>query len=670
MVNIKDLFQKGYKYHQAGNLDAAITFYLKILNEQPEHTDTIFLTGTLHLQQGNFDAATVFLKKTISLRPNYAMAYNNLGAAQQSQGKFDEAINSYRLAIKLKPDYAEAHKNLGNALREKGKLDEAIASYRQATALNPNDAEAHNDLGAALQKSGKLDEAIESHRQAIRLKPDYAMAYGNLGAALKEQGKLDEAIASYRQALSLKPDYAEAYYNLGNALKIHGKTDEAIKSYKQAITLKQNYASAYVNLGLALQEQGKLDEAVEIYRQALSVKPDHAEAYNNLGAALQEQGKLDEAVESYRQALSLKSDYAEAHNNLGAALHEQGKLDEAVASYDRAIDLKSDYVDAHTNRSFALLLRENFEQGWQEYEWRLRAKNRVSPTFQQPRWDGSPLNGRTILVHAEQGLGDTIQFIRYLPLVKARGGHVIFKCQPDLFRLLRGCKGFDEIIKQTPTHQSAVRFDIHIPLLSLPGIFGTTLDTIPSDASYITVDPNLVTQWRMRLGHNEDFKIGIVWAGNPNHNTDRSRSCSLADFAPLADIPGLVFYSLQKGPASIEAFNPPDDMKLVNLEDELNDFADTAAVIANMDLVISVDTAVAHLAGAIGKTVWTLLPFVPDWRWLQNRDDSPWYPSMRLFRQIKSPIPPFRKGGKRGIWAGVFKRVKKTLNSHLLLKVN
>ena len=709
MVNIKDLFQKGYKYHQEGNLDAAITFYLKILNEQPEHTDTTFLIGTLHLQQGNLDAATVFLKKAIELKPNYAMAYNNLGAVQQAQGKFDEAIGSYRLAIKLKPDDAEVHKNLGHALREKGKLDEAIASYRQATALNPNNAEAHNDLGAALQKSGKLDEAIESHRQAIRLKPDYAMAYGNLGAALKEQGKLDEAIASYRQAtalnpnnaeahndlgaalqksgkldeaieshrqaLSLKPDYAEAHNNLGTALQEQYKLDEAIASYRQALSLKPEYAEAYYNLGNALKTHGKIDEAIKSYKQAIRLKPDYATAYVNLGLALQEQGKLDEAAASYGRALSLKPDHAEAYNNLGAALHEQGKLDEAVASYNRAIGLKSDYVDAHTNRSFALLLRENFEQGWQEYEWRLRAKNRVSPTFQQPRWDGSLLNGRSILVHAEQGLGDTIQFIRYLPLVRARGGYVIFKCQPNLFRLLRGCKGFDEIIKQTPTHQSAVRFDIHIPLLSLPGIFGTTLDTIPSDASYITVDPTLVTQWQMRLGHNEDFKIGIVWAGSPKHNMDRRRSCSLADFAPLTDpsdpsptsfwrgviragTPGLTFYSLQKGPASVEVNDPPKGMNIINLADELDDFTDTAAVIANLDLVISVDTAVAHLAGAIGKTVWTLLPFMPDWRWLQKRDDSPWYPSMRLFRQIKP-----------NDWSGVFKRVKKTLISNFGLQI-
>ncbi len=649
-MNIKDLFQKGYKYHQSGNLAAATTCYIKILDKQPEHIDTIFLAGTLLLQQGNFDAATAFLKKTIALKPDYATAYGILGAAQQSQGKFEEAIDNYRLAIRLKPDDAEVYKNLGNALREKGKLDEAIISYRKATVLNPDDAEAYNDLGATLQKSEKFDGAIESHRQAIRLKPDYAKAHNNLGVALKEQGKRDEAIASYRQALSLKPDYAEAHNNLGVALQKQEKLNEAIASYDKAIALKPDYAEAYYNLANALKVHGKTDEAIKSYKQAITLDQNNANAYINLGIAFQEQGKPDEAIASYRHALSLKPECVDAHNNLGAPLQEQGKLDEAIASYDRAISLKPDFAEAHINKSLALLLTENFEQGWQEYEWRLRTKNRSSSTLHQPGWDGTLLNGRSILVHAEQGLGDTIQFVRYLPMVRARGGYVIFKCQPNLFRLLRNCKGFDKIIEQTPTSESAVQFDVHIPLLSLPGIFGTTTDTIPSEASYITANPNLVTQWQMRLDHNEDFKIGIVWAGNPKHKDDRKRSCSLADFAPLANIPDLTFYSLQKEPASTEACNPPENMKLINLENELKDFTDTAAVIANLDLVISVDTAVAHLAGGLGKPVWNLLYFAPDWRWLRNRNDSSWYPSMRLFRQTRP-----------NDWAGVFEQVKKVL---------
>ncbi len=303
------------------------------------------------------------------------------------------------------------------------------------------------------------------------------------------------------------------------------------------------------------------------------------------------------------------------------------------------------------NRSFVLLLTKNFEEGLPEYEWRSRATNCTTHAFQQPGWDGTPLNGKSILVHAEQGFGDTIQFVRYLPMVQAKGGHMILECQNSLFHLLKNNAGVYDVIERTPDCKSLDHIDVHVPLLSLPGIFGTKLDTIPSVVPYIMVDPGLVKQWRTRLSHNDAYKVGIVWAGNPLHKyVYYKRSCSLADFAPLVDIPGLVFYSLQKGPASVEANDPPKGMNIINLVDELNDFTDTAAVIANLDLVISIDTSVAHLAGAIGKPVWNLLSFVPDWRWLLDRDDSPWYPGMRLFRQTQL-----------NNWEGVFKQVKMAL---------
>ena len=554
-------------------------------------------------------------------------------------------------AITLKPDYAMAHCNLGALLQEQGKLDEALESYRQTIILKPDYAMAHNNLGAALHEQGKLDRAIVSYRQAITLKPVYVEAHNNLGTTLKEQGKLDEAIVSYRQAITLKPDYVEAHNNLGTTLKEQGKLDEAIANYRQAITLKPDYAEVHNNLGAALQEQGEFNKAIVSYRQAIMLKPDYTEAHNNFGATLHEQGKFNEAIEYYKQAIALKPDYAEAHNNLGNALLEHGKPDDSIIYYNRAIALKPDYAEAHVNKSFVLMLTENFEEGWSEYEWRLREKDHTSHTFQQPQWNGKPLNGKSILIHAEQGFGDTIQFIRYLPMVQAMGGHVIFECQKNLFRLLKSCAGIDEIIEQRPAHTPVVRFDTHVPLLSLPGIFGTSLDTIPSDIPYITADPGLVEQWRIRFGHNDAYKVGIVWTGNPLHNyVYYKRSCLLDDFAPLVEIPRLEFYSLQKGPGSVRANNPPKGMNIINLVDELNDFTDTAAIIANLDLVISIDTSVAHLAGAIGKPVWNLLSFVPDWRWFLNRDDSPWYPGMRLFRQTKP-----------NNWTEVFEQMKKML---------
>ncbi len=318
--------------------------------------------------------------------------------------------------------------------------------------------------------------------------------------------------------------------------------------------------------------------------------------------------------------------------------------------YERAIKHKPDYAQAHLNRSFALLLTEKLEEGWHEYEWRLHIKGHSIGTAMQPMWDGKSLNGKSILIQTEQGFGDIIQFVRYLPMVKAQGGRVTIECPKSLFRLLENCAGIDKIIETTSGNESFEQFDVHVPLLSLPGIFGTKLDSIPSDIPYISIDTMLEEHWRIRLNDNNNIKIGIVWAGNRHHKNDRNRSCTLVDFANLSSIPGISLYSLQKGSASIENNNSAEGMNIINLENELDDFADTAAVIANLDIVISIDTAVVHLSGAIGKPVWTLLPFDPDWRWLLNREDSPWYPGMRLFRQTQP-----------NDWTTVFEQVKENL---------
>ncbi len=615
-VNTKQLLQEAYELHQAGELTASAELYHKILEKQPEHVDVIFLLGTLNLQLRNLDSATMFLTKTIALNPDHVKAYNNLGTVFQEQHKLNEAIASFNRAIALKPDYADALYNLGNALKEQG----------------------------------KLDKAEESYRKAILARPEYVDAHYNLGNTLKEQHKLYKAAESYKQTISFKPDYATAHCNLGSVLQELGKIDEAIASYKLATTLKPDYAMAHCNLASALQELGKIDEAIAIYKKVISFKPDYVMAYDNLGSALQESGRLDEATACYRKAITLNPDYANAHCNLGSALQEFSKIDEAINSYDRAISLNPDMAIAHKNKSITLLLTENFKEGWLEYEWRLRTKAHSLRDLHKPKWDGSPLNGKSILVHAEQGFGDTIQFVRYLPMVKAQGGHVIFECHKHLFRLLKDCAGIDKIIENTSNRVPTVQFDVHIPLLSLPGVFGTTMDSIPSDVPYITVDTGLLKQWHMRFEHDAGFKIGIVWAGNPAFKNYHNRSCSLADFTELAEIPGLSFYSLQKGFASVEINKPPEDMKIINLENELDDFADTAALMKNLDLIISTDTATVHLAGAIGKPIWTLLHSAPDWRWFLNRSDSPWYPSMRLFRQ-----------SKLNNWAGVFEQVKKEL---------
>ena len=527
-----------------------------------------------------------------------------------------------------------------------GRLPQAEQFYRQILQVDPRHVGTLHLLGLLAHQVGRSDVAIEYISQALRLRPDYAEAHSNLGMALAAQEKLTEAAASYQQALRLKPDLAETHNNLANIFRQQGKLTAAVASYRQALRLKPGYAEAHSNLGVALLEQGKLTEAVACHQQALCLKPDIAEAHSNLGMALVEQGKLTEAVACYEQTLRLRPDYAEAHNNLGVALAAQGRLTEAAACYKQALRLKPDYADAHLNLGYSWFFRGDLEAGWPEYEWRWKRRGFSQPSFRQPLWDGSSLQGQTILLCAEQGLGDTLQFIRYAPLMKQHGATVIVQCQSPLVRLLATCVGIDRLVFEGT---SLPPFDVQAPLLSLPRIIRTTMATIPANIPYVSVDPASRAHWQQQLSGVEGFKVGIAWQGNPDHTRDRRRSVPLRAFAPLAGVPGVRLVSLQKGPGREQL----PDLGVLDLANHLEDFADTATLMSNLDLVITVDTAVAHLAGAVGIPVWVALPLDPDWRWLLEREDTPWYPSMRLFRQ-----------STWGDWAEVFERLTEALRNH------
>jgi len=514
-----------------------------------------------------------------------------------------------------------------------GRLADAEALYRQILAAQPNHAGALHFLGVIAYDFGRNDLAVDLIRRSIGFDPNNCVAYFNLGEAWRAAGRLEEAIAAYRQALRINPDFPHACNNLGIALGERGQLDEAIAVYRSALQIRPGFAEIHNNMGNALREQGKFGEAVVACRSALELQPDFPEAHNNLAAAHAGLGQIDEAIAAYRRALELKPQYPEAHNNLGAALAEHGRLAEAVAAYRRALELKPLYAEAHYNLGVALLAQGDFLRGWEECEWRWKFKDAASPprAFTQLPWDGSPLEGRTLLLHAEQGFGDAIQFIRYLPLAAQRGGKIILECPPELQRLFQTMASDLPIVARGGTLPA---FDAHCPLLSLPRVFSTDLSNIPGTVPYLRADPAAAATWRERLdGHGSSLKVGLVWASSPSFKHDRKRSLRLASLAPLADVPAVQFYSLQKGAAAAEASAPPTGMELIDLAEELKDFADTAALVANLDLVIAVDTSVAHLAGAMGKPVWTLLSFIPDWRWLLDRSDTPWYPTMRLFRQ-------------------------------------
>ena len=552
----------------------------------------------------------------------------------------NEAVGCCQEALRLRPHFPEALNNLGNALQDQGQLDEAVACYRQALALRPDFSMAHYNLGATLRDQGRRDDAVACFRQALTVRPDYPEALNSLGAVLQDQGRLNEAIGCYKEALRLRPHFPEAFTNLGNLHSEQNRSEEAVACYRQALRLRPDYPEALNNLGAVLREQGQLSEAADCCREALRLRPHFPEALNNLGNALQDQGRLDEAVACYRQAVQLNAGYAEAFINWGNALKLQGRFDEALARYDDAVRLAPDNAQSHNNRSLLWLLLGDFARGWPEQEWRWRTKAFSWYTSSKPRWDGSDLDGRTILLFAEQGLGDTLQFIRYAPLVKMRGGRVVVECQPLLQPLLSRCPGIDQLLTQGSPRPD---YDVEAPLLSLPSILGTTLDAIPALVPYLAVDPSLVSRWRSELREGR-FKVGVVWQGNRGHSGDRWRSAPLAQFASLAEAPGVQLYSLQKGPGAEQAAGA--GFPIIDLGNRLEHFADAAAVMMSLDLVVTVDTAAAHCAGALGVPVWVALPFAPDWRWLLDREDSPWYPTMRLFRQKQF-----------GQWPEVFARI-------------
>jgi tetratricopeptide (TPR) repeat protein len=654
--------------------------YRQILQAEPGHADSIHLLGVVALQGNQHDVAIEHIRRAIDLQGNQPIYHCNLGEAYRSAGKLAEAAECYQQALRIDPQLPQAHNNLGNVLKSLGKTAEAVAAYQRAIQLQPTYAEPHNNLAAVLQEQGDLSAAIAHYRQAVALNPRYAGAYKNLSTALKNQGNLAEAAECCQQALRLDPQDSEAHVNLGTLYHAQKRYEEALASFREAIRLDPRCALAYNNIGGVLKERKDYEAAAECYRRAVELRPDFAEAFNNwgalcieqkqfelavdcyrralelqpdsadtlanLGTALQMQGKPAESVAYHRRALAIRPDRHHTHFSLGAAFHLLGQADEALASYTEAIRLKPDYAEAYYNRSFVWLSLGKLPAGWLDYEWRFKCKDYQFRRFDAPRWDGSPLAGRTLLIHAEQGIGDTLQFIRYLKLAGQRGGKVVAEVQAGLVPLLKA-SGFADVIGRG---SALPHFDVQIPLLSLAGVFETTLESVPAEIPYLAADPRLIARWRERLESYEGFKVGIAWQGSPTYGEDHYRSMPLSWFEVLAQVPGVQLFSLQKGPGSEQLQALGGRFSVVDLgsqaDNEGGAFMDTAAIMKNLDLVISADTANVHLAGALGVPVWVAQPIPPDWRWMMHGEMSPWYPTLRLFRQTEF-----------GNWQPVFDRM-------------
>ena len=513
-----------------------------------------------------------------------------------------------------------------------GRLAEAEAIYRQVIADDAQNPQALNLLGALAMQTGRLPQAIDLLGRAVAARPQAASFHCNLGEACRRMERLDEAVAHFRRAIDVDPTLAMAHNNLGLALGEQGEFESAAEAFRTAIRLQPGCAPFHSNLGNVLKELGELDSAVDELRHAIELDPNSAEAHNNLGVALAAKDLPDQAVECYLRAIQLNPRYGDAFTNLGNALFTSGDYDRAVAACRRGVSMAPDSPHAHWNLAVALLRTGNFEAGWPEHEWRLKTKLKFPQRpFPQPQWLGEPIEGRTILLHAEQGFGDAIQYVRYVRLVAERGARVILECHPELRRLFDRFPGTEQVISRG---EPLPDFECHSPLASLPFACRTRLQTIPADVPYLLPEPERERSWSAKLGPRRRPRVGVVWAGNPTHPNDGVRSIALSRLAPLAAA-NVEFHSLQKGPAVSQIASAPDALRPIDHHHGLTDYVDTAALISCLDLVIAVDTSVAHLCGALGVNTWVLLPFVADCRWLVARNDSPWYPTMRLFRQTK-----------------------------------
>jgi tetratricopeptide (TPR) repeat protein len=554
--------------------------------------------------------------------------------AHHKRGELDAAERLYRQILDVQPDHFDALHLCGVLMQQRGEPAQALALIGAALAAKPRAAPVHSALynrGNALAALGRLDEALASFDEALALRPDYAAALLNRAQLLQRAGRAREALAGFDRAFALAPAGADALIARGNAHYEMKSFAAALADYDRAAVLRPDAAPVHNNRGNALRELGRHADALQAFDRALALKPDYAEAHNNRGNAAIECNRVEEALACYDRALALKPDYADALVNRGNALRYLGRANEAVESFDRATALNPQLPEAHWNKGLACLSVGDFERGWPGYEWRWRRNNaEMRPRdFAQPQWRGGDLQDRTILLHAEQGFGDTIQFIRYLPMVIARGAKVVLEIPDDLRPLIPATGG---VIALARRGEPLPPFDLQCPLMSLPLAFGTTLANIPAQVPYLSAPAERIARWRARFAGLPAPRVGLVWSGKPTHKNDRNRSIPLAQLAPLLAQSGVSFVSLQKEYRDTDRAALAE-APLTRLDDALADFADTAAAIAALDLVIAVDTAAAHLAGSLGKPLWLLLPAIGDWRWLLSGDDNPWYPSARLFRQ-------------------------------------
>lgn len=646
MTSLARTLSTAVSHHKAGRRTEAEAGYRKVLRSNPDHADALHLLGVLAAEEGQYEFAIAAIGRAIRLRPGNPGYFNNLGLAFSRAGDWSRAAATYRQALDMQPPSASLWNRYADALANLHHYEDAAVAYRRALELEPRRHEARLALGNALQLLRRHEEAATEYRRVLDSQPDQGEAWFQLANALHHVERYQEAVDAYQRALSSGARRPETWFNLAASLNKLDRREQALECLGEALCLKPDYAEAYNNLGATLQSLGRLAEAEAQFSAALLLRPTYLEALYNLGSALQEQDRLEEALQRYGQVVARQPGHVDSLTNRANTLLLLNRVDEALADYQAVLALEPEHAEANWNRALLWLQKGDWERGWPAYEWRFRQKEHIPKQFDRPRWMGEPLEGRTILVHAEQGLGDTIQFARFLKPLRRLGGRVIFETQPRLKTLLASTEGIDVLIARgepRPEH------DFQIELLSLPCRLGVTLPALPAEVPYLGVDEALVRHWRERMGPDGSRRIGLVWRGNTRNKVNRRRSLALEQFAPLASLAGVSFYGLLRDAPAEELAAAP--FALTNLEDPSNTPSDTAAIMMNLDLVVTVDTMTAHLAGALARPVRLLLAHAADWRWMLEREDCPWYPTMRLMRQRR-----------RGDWEELIGRLKEALS--------
>lgn len=652
-----------------GDLAGAERLCRLFLSRHPARSDALHLLGVVLLMRGDAAAAEEPLEAATRLDPGVAIAHYNHANALSALGRFEQAIACYERATTIRPDLAEAHCNRGNALARLGRWREAVDAYGDALRFRPELVDAHNNLGDALLRLGRETEALAAFEAALSHRPEHIGALNNRGNALRRLLRLHESLATYDRALSLNPGMADTLDNRGLVLQELGmgeaalasfdralvldpsrlgtqlhrahilrelhRFEEAIKACDLALAMDPANADAFIARGIAKHEQRRTAEAIADFRQAIALRGDLVEGWNNLGNALHDLDRFEEARSAYDAALALRPDYAEAICNRGLVAVDERRFEEAIADFDRAIALRPGYSEAYKRRAIARLLRGEFATGWADYEAceRHRRSRNLHRQLPIPRWQGESLAGKSILLSEPNGLGDTIMFFRYLRPMIAQGAKVTFRGPPGLFKLLGTYS--DEVHFVTDIDEPA-SFDFQATLWTMPHWFRTGLHDVPKDIPYLKSEPSLVERWSRCLDPTS-FNIGICWQGNPARKIDATRSIPLAHFQALADVPGVQLISLQKHHGLDQLGSTPVGARVQLLGDDFDEgpdaFLDTAAIMQGLDLVVSSDSVMGHLAGALGRPAWIGLRYVPEFRWMLDRADSPWYPSLRLFRQ-------------------------------------